>query len=428
MEPIEKMSDSPLIRAITAVFFTIFRGLFTIREARLIQSSMPFHSRSPMSRFARFNRQSQRAACLALLLLAGATVLAVIDTSPQVPTDLPLPRGYVCYQTNTPIHIDGKLDENAWLEAPWTEDFVDIEGPRKPAPRFRTRAKMLWDKQYLYIGAELEEPHVWATLTKHDSVIFNDNDFEIFIDPDGDNHHYAEFEMNALNTGWDLLLTRPYKDGGIALNSWEIPGLKTAVHVDGTLNDASDRDRGWTLEVAIPWNAISELARRHGAPRDGEQWRINFSRVEWTVDIVEGKYRKVPKKPEDNWVWSPQGAINMHRPETWGYVQFSTAPFGKATFRPDPDAPTKRRLHEIYYAQAAFHKTNKRYAKSFQELGTLVRIPASAPAPTLDVHAFGFTASLPTLDKSDAAKIWHIRQDSLLWATPEPLPEEEDKP
>src|SRR6266850_4554702 len=91
--------------------------------------------------------------------------------------------------------------------------------------------------QYFYISIEMEEPHVWGTLTKHDSVIFHDNDFEVFIDPNGDNHEYYEFEINALNTGWDLFLTKPYRDGGKAIDSWEIPGLKTAVYVNGTVND-----------------------------------------------------------------------------------------------------------------------------------------------------------------------------------------------
>ena len=59
---------------------------------------------------------------------------------------------------------------------------------------------MLWDDDYFYIGAELREPHVWGTLTAHDSVIFHDNDFEVFIDPNGDNHEYYEFEINALGT------------------------------------------------------------------------------------------------------------------------------------------------------------------------------------------------------------------------------------
>jgi hypothetical protein len=96
---------------------------------------------------------------------------------------------------------------------------------------------MLWDDQYLYVGAELEEPDVRATLTKHDSVIFHDNDFEVFLKPPGEAPVYFEFEINALNTGWDLYLNKPYREGGKADNSWDIPGLKTAVAIHGTLND-----------------------------------------------------------------------------------------------------------------------------------------------------------------------------------------------
>ena len=84
-------------------------------------------------------------------------------------------------------------------------------------------AKMLWDDDYFYIGAYIEEPNVWATLTKRDSIIFQDNDFEIFIDPDGDSHNYYELEMNALNTVWDLFLVKPYRDGGPALHAWDNP-------------------------------------------------------------------------------------------------------------------------------------------------------------------------------------------------------------
>src|SRR5262249_25368879 len=110
------------------------------------------------------------------------------------------PKGYVCYRVSEPIVVDGRLDEPAWQRVPWTDVFVDIEGDAKPRPRFRTRVKMVWDEQYFYVGADLEEPHVWGTLTQHDSVIFQDNDFEVFIDPNGDNHEYYEFEINALNT------------------------------------------------------------------------------------------------------------------------------------------------------------------------------------------------------------------------------------
>src|SRR5882724_2997257 len=164
-------------------------------------------------------------------MLIGALLLLAAAPLP------PHPNGYVCPRAIAPPKIDGRLDDPAWRTAPWTDFFLDIEGAAKPKPRFRTRAKMLWDDQYFYIAAELEEPRPWATLTAHDSVIFRDHDFEVFLDPDSDSHNYFEFEINALNTSWDLFLPKPYKDGGSADNSWDIPGLKTAVHISGRLND-----------------------------------------------------------------------------------------------------------------------------------------------------------------------------------------------
>jgi len=281
----------------------------------------------------------------------------------------PHPNGYVCYRAESPIVIDGQLNDPAWKHAPWSNDFVDIEGDRRPKPRFRTRVKILWDSKHLYIAAELQEPHVWATLKKHDSVIFHDNDFEVFIDPDGDNHQYYEYEINAFATDWDLRLVKPYRDGGPALNEWEITGIKKAVHVNGTINNPKDTDKGWTVEIAMPWKPLAEFANRPAPPKHGDQWRINFSRVEWIVDIIDGKYRKVQGRPEDNWVWSPQGAIDMHRPERWGYLQFSEKPPGTDAFQKDKTHNDRVALMNVYYAQKAFFQQRDRWADSLAELG-----------------------------------------------------------
>lgn len=244
----------------------------------------------------------------AWLVLCGCVVVR-----PQAlpATHLSPPLTYQCNYTATPIRIDGRPDDPAWQKAPWTSDFVDIEGTAKGAPRFRTRAKMLWDSKYLYIAAELEEPDVHATLLKHDSVIFHDNDFEVFLKPVPAKPSYYEFEINALNTGWDLYLSKPYKLGGKADDSWDIAGLKTAVAVQGTLNQQTDVDRGWTIEIAYPLSAF-QSRQSVPAPVNGTTWRINFSRVEW----------KAGQAREDNWVWSPQGLVDMHVPERWGFLVF----------------------------------------------------------------------------------------------------------
>jgi hypothetical protein len=226
-------------------------------------------------------------------------------------TTPPAPKSYDCFRAATPIKIDGKLDDPAWKKAGWTTDFIDIEGAAKPKPRFRTRVKMLWDDQYLYIAAELQEPDVKATLTQHDSVIFHDNDFELFLKPPTGTPGYFEFEINALNTSWDLYLNKPYREHGKADNSWDIPGLKTAVALNGTMNDSTDTDHGWTVEIAIPWTAFTSRLPVEPSKK-GTEWRVNFSRVEW----------KAGQPKEDNWVWSPQAVINMHVPDKWGYVHF----------------------------------------------------------------------------------------------------------
>lgn len=255
-----------------------------------------------------------------------------------------VPRHYVCPRVDS-LQLKGDLSDPAWQQAPWTEDFVDILGDKAPKPRFRTRVKMLYDAENLYIGAELEEPHVWATLTEHDSVIFHDNDFEIFLDPDGDHHLYAEFEINAFNTFWDLLLVKPYRDHGPAVNGYEIKGIRTAVHVDGTINDPSDTDRGWTVEVALPFKALAEIARTASPPNVGDVWRINFSRVQWVTDVVDGRYVKRKGLPEDNWVWTPQHVVDMHQPEHWGFLIFGEgAP---------PDDSARQALAHFYHQMHA---------------------------------------------------------------------------
>jgi hypothetical protein len=324
-----------------------------------------------------------------------------------------VPPGYVCTRAGGPVLIDGKPDEPAWATAAWTDDFVDIEGDRRPKPRFRTRAKMVWDDDALYVAAVLEEPHVWGTITKRNAVMFADNDFEVFIDPDGDNHNYYEFEMNALNTPWQLSLVKPYRDGGPALDPTELEGLRTAVRVDGTMNQPGDTDKSWSIEIAIPWKALKPFAERQAcSPRDGDQWRMNFSRVEWLVDIIDGKYRKIPKemRPEDNWVWSPTGFVDIHRPERWGYVQFSSSP-KTSEFRPDPTLPARDALMNVYHRQHAFKEQHGRYATSTEELGIAVN---AAPTVEMKAASDGYTATASPADGS-SRKV-HVRQDSKLWA------------
>ncbi|WBQ04999.1 carbohydrate-binding family 9-like protein [Kribbella sp. CA-293567] len=230
-----------------------------------------------------------------------------------------LPR-YPCHRTTTPLPLDGSLTHPAWEQAPWTSDFVDIAGPDATTPRFRTRAKLLYDDQYLYVGGQLEEPHVWSTMTEPNTWLYEENNFELFLDPDGDGQNYYEFEINPLGTIWELSLPKPYSEGGVPVDPDNLPGLRTAVRINGTLNDPADTDSGWTVEAAFPWADLAKYNLNRTPPAAGDEWRMNLMRIEWDHEVVDGDYRK--GKQQDFWVWSPQYVLDMHKPDQWGVLRF----------------------------------------------------------------------------------------------------------
>ena len=365
-----------------------------------------------------------RSVLFSALLLAFAHFGGTLQTRPEPDLEaLPFaPRQFVCYRPSGSLTIDGRLDEPSWKAAAWTAPFVDILGDGAPRPRFATRAKMLWDDDYFYFAADLEEPHLWGTLTARDSVIFQDNDFEIFIDPDGDTHNYFELEINALATVWDLMLVQPYRDGGPAIHAWDIAGLKAAVDVRGTINRPDDRDSGWSVEIAIPWRIIDEAAPGRRKPKAGDRWRVNFSRVQWQLDVKDNRYVKRLNAAtgkalaEDNWVWSPQGAVNMHMPERWGIVQFADVSAGTRTvaFDEDPNDRVAWALRRLYYRQRQQWSSTGRYARSLDALD----------AGAITLAGLEFTPSMQATDTmyeisaaGSGGAVVHIRQDGKVWLT-----------
>ena len=322
------------------------------------------------------------------------------------------PKGYVVAHTNIAPTIDGDINDKVWESAKWTDYFVDIEGDLKPKPYYNTRVKMLWDDKYLYIAADLSDKHVWAYLTKHDQVVFYDNDFEVFINPSNSTHQYFEYEINAQNTIFDLFLPKTYRAGTGALISWDSKTLKSAVKVKGTLNNPSDEDEGWTVEMAIPFSDIS-VGNNANIPKNNAIWRLNFSRVQWETEIIDGKYVKKTdannkQLPENNWVWSPQGIINMHAPERWGYIQFSTNEAGSELpeFKMPYSELQQQYLWLIYYKQQEYRSKNGKYANSPSDLGINSTIQINGINNQLSIEAttYQYTAII-TDSKSRPVKI-----------------------
>lgn len=331
------------------------------------------------------------------------------------------PATYVCYKTPTPITVDGRIAPGEWDTIPWMSDFADITGDKGPNPHLQTKVKMAHDDNGLYIAAWLEEPHVWATITQHDTSIFQDNAFEMFFNPSNDTHHYLEYEVNALGTIWDLYLSRPYRDNPLTFSNWEFAGMQSAVSVDGTLNNPNDTDKGWTVEVYIPWRSLLQVLPRSRKPADGSQMRVNFMRVQWPLDVKDGVYVKAPKKEgqrtaESYWLWSPIGTPSAHLPEYWGFVQFTDKMAGTANvpFTWELDEDFKWVLRNLYYRQNEYKRTFGSYATRLSDLKP-AEVCTSAWISQLDLYTtpslYEITLTVP------GGEVWHIRQDGLVWSS-----------
>ena len=301
---------------------------------------------------------------------------------------------------------------------PWTTPNRDICGPndcRNPThaasnPRFQTRQKVRWDDEWLYIAAELEEPQVWANNTKHDCVVFADNDYEVFISADGSSHYYKEYEMSAGNANWDLCLNKAYLNGGYENSSRVFGaagfdelsrGLLSATAVHGCSLNRPNADgsscRGWTAEVRMPLAAVALNNSVSVPPKSGSYWRINFSRVEWKVKTM-GKYYEFvgadtgcnwtwpegcaqagagragagcATNPGNNWVWAPTGVVDIHLPEYWGYLQFSDAAVNTTAVAHDPDWTIRSVAMQLYYAQLAYFSKHSKYTADLAALAPL---------------------------------------------------------
>ncbi len=322
---------------------------------------------------------------------------------------------YTCQRASDSLVIDGLPNETSWHRASWSNAFVDIEGDKKPNPYLKTQVKMLWDDNYFYFYAKLEEPHIWATLKQRDTVIYWDNDFELFIDPTNDTHNYYELELNALNTVWDLMLTKPYRDGGKALTALDLAGLKSTVHIEGTLNNASDTDQFWSVEAAIPWNVLLETVPKKQRTIEGKEMRINYSRVQWETDIIDGKYVK-KKQRELNWVWSPQRVIAMHEPEFWGRVYFSPEIAGteeKVNVRDDSEE-VRQLLYSIHRKQRKSLKYTGQFLLSKDELlDPSTQLNDRLVEWILEADQYWYHVKLA--DPFEPTIFWHIDETGRVW-------------
>lgn len=228
-------------------------------------------------------------------------VFAVLELKPEIPRQ-------VINRPDSAIRIDGRLDEPAWQNA---TEFGDFSFPWwTSGKKEQTVARMLWDDEFLYVAYQCDDAHVSAEQTEHDSRVYLDDCVELFTAPNPQRpSDYFNIEMNVNAAILDR--HHPNGPGTPETPNWNSQGVQIATTVNGTLNDDSDTDQGWILEVAIPFTNFEHVTGR-AHPQDGDVWHLNLNRLGGRTNPQHSQ-------------WSPGRTEKpaFHRPEFFGRVTFS---------------------------------------------------------------------------------------------------------
>lgn len=240
---------------------------------------------------------------------AAATVLVVAIGAAGVGAAEP---PYDCRFTEQPITIDGRLDEAAWRDAVVIDRFTQPWlGPENPPASRATRARLLWDREHLFVAADMDDGDLYADITEHDADTWVNDVFEIFLKPDVDQPGYYEFHVTPANTRFDLFLPRRgHMERFRRAREFHI---ESAVAVRGTLDRWEDRDEGWTVEMRIPW---TDLAPTGGRPEPGAVWRFALCRYDHDIAL---------EKPE---LSTTAPLVRDGKPDFHQHEQFSPIRFG----------------------------------------------------------------------------------------------------
>ena len=211
---------------------------------------------------------------------------------------------YVCKSAEGEIVIDGMLNEKAWQDIEALTQFQAWDGTRKANQD--TGVKFLRDTDNLFIGFVAYDKDIWATKSKRDDALCEDEVVEFFIDAEGDSNSYIELEINALNAIFDLYISRT--KGQYA--RCNLKGLESVVYINGTMDNRKDKDEWWSCEIKIPF--YNFVMARHIPPNKGDTWRLNAYRIERQ------------KSGDEYTVWSPTytKTPNFHMPERFGRLVF----------------------------------------------------------------------------------------------------------
>jgi hypothetical protein len=253
-----------------------------------------------------------------LLLMIISTIFAAslfaADEEPGRPE-------YTIKRCTGKIVIDGILDEADWAAAPSTGEFkfpwynYDKRPETQKIELEKTEAKLLWDDDFLYIYYTCEDKHIWADHYDSDSQTYKDDCCEFFWNPDpAAGNDYNMFEMNCIGNLLSTFNDPDKRMGKGSIRDRRIMTPQIGHVLKGTLNNDTDIDEGWVLEIAIRFEDYPELLKEK--PKDGTLWRAGLNRCGGMTNWQDG-------------MWSPEGGKTVgsfHLYPFFGKLYFSDKP------------------------------------------------------------------------------------------------------
>ena len=216
----------------------------------------------------------------------------------------------VVVQTKRPPKLDGSLIDPVWSFANTTRAFVEtLEGGVAPV---QASAKLLWDKRYLYVGVDVQDGLLRASHTERDDHLWEQDCVELMLDPDGDGKNYFEIQISPRGVVFDTRYDARRVPQPFGHTDWD-SRVRVGVSPRGNLDD-KEADAGYTVEMAIPWQAFSLDGKPFAPPAIGDEWRANL----YVMDLTAERQRAA--------AWSSLGIGDFHVPRRFGILAFEGSP------------------------------------------------------------------------------------------------------
>lgn len=175
--------------------------------------------------------------------------------------------------------VDGMLDDESWTSALTLRTVFPFNTTNAVASPL-TVWSLGWNEEGLWVAFECADEDLQAPSLPRDGEVYFADCVELFLLPEFRSGLYWELVVGPTGCVFDALHAKNFKAWGmISRVDQNIEGLEVVTHLEGTPNDASDRDRGYTVEVKIPWREVPSYTRGN-LPRPGDILRLMLVRLD----------------------------------------------------------------------------------------------------------------------------------------------------